>query len=74
MVHCLGVIEHYLLPEGLIMCDPKKNKMSGENLHFKMSIKLGLNDFLLQRLRMSVAEITLWVYTKTIIIIFNLGE
>ena len=51
--------------------------MAGVNSHFKMSIKSTLNGFLLQMLRLSVDEITLCLYTKTIIIviiIFKFGE
>lgn len=70
------------------MADPSKNKkIVCITLYFKMSIKLTLHEFLLQMLRwsdvemdqsvleISVVDITLWVYTKTmIIILFNLNE
>ena len=58
LVHYLGVgvIECYSVPDDLTMVDLQK-----KNLHFKMSIKLNLNSFLLQNfmLRLSVDEITL---------------
>ena len=75
LVHYLGVgvIECYSVPDDLTMVDLQK-----KNLHFKMSIKLNLNNFLLQNfmLRLSVDEITFWVCTKTIfiVILFSLCE
>ena len=52
--------------------------MAREKLDFKMSIELNLNGFLLKVLRLSIVEITLWVYkimqTRIIIIFFNLSE
>ena len=66
-------IECYSVPDDLTMVDLQK-----KNLHFKMSIKLNLNSFLLQNfmLRLSVDEITLWVCTKTIfiVILFSVCE
>ena len=42
----------------------KQNKMAEVNLRFEMSIKTSLDGFLLQMLRWSVTEITLFEYIK----------
>ena len=40
------------------MGDPNTTEVAGLNLHLKMSIKLTVNDFLLEMLRWSLVQIT----------------